>query len=297
MYVSWSPSSAQATSNASSAQTSLQKTQQQISTGKSINDASDNAALWDMATSNYSQSGAVSAVMTSQQGMTLPLAATSQSAVGGIANTLNAMRNNLIALQGGGDQNAILQSLQAQGKALSSSVSQAGLNGVNLLDGSTGAQGDNFLVSYGEYDQGGQTASVNVAAGNLVNSAGTGTFQAAKASGSGAATDLTALTANDLSPGNIAQTLANLNAAQDQLQSVAGNVGAFNNLVGQAYNTNATSQIDLANATAGVDNADMAEESTQMSAQNVQQQLAVMAQGIANRSSANVLKLFQQNAA
>jgi len=297
MYVSWSPSSAQATSNASSAQTSLQKTQQQISTGKSINDASDNAALWDMATSNYSQSGAVSAVMTSQQGMTLPLAATSQSAVGGIANTLNAMRNNLIALQGGGDQNAILQSLQAQGKALSSSVSQAGLNGVNLLDGSTGAQGDNFLVSYGEYDQGGQTASVNVAAGNLVNSAGTGTFQAARASGSGAATDLTALTANDLSPGNIAQTLANLNAAQDQLQSVAGNVGAFNNLVGQAYNTNATSQIDLANATAGVDNADMAEESTQMSAQNVQQQLAVMAQGIANRSSANVLKLFQQNAA
>jgi len=297
MYVSWSPSAAQATSNASSAQTSLQKTQQQISTGKSINDASDNAALWDMATSNYSQSGAVSAVMTSQQGMTLPLAATSQSAVSGIANTLNAMRNNLIALQGGGDQNAILQSLQAQGKALSSSVSQAGLNGVNLLDGSTGAQGDNFLVSYGEYDQGGQTASVNVAAGNLVNSAGTGTFQAAKASGSGAATDLTALTANDLSPGNIAQTLANLNAAQDQLQSVAGNVGAFNNLVGQAYNTNATSQIDLANATAGVDNADMAEESTQMSAQNVQQQLAVLAQGIANRSSANVLKLFQQNAA
>lgn len=296
MYVSWSPSSAQATSNASGAQTALQKTQQQISTGKSINDASDDAALWDTATSNYSQSGAVSAVMSSQQGMTLPLAATSQSAVSGIADMLNAMRNNLIALQGGGDQNAILQSLQAQGKALNSAVSQAGLNGVNLLDGSTGAQGDNFLVSYGEYDRGGQTTSVNVSAGNLVNSSGSGTFQAAKASSSGASTDLTALSANDLSPGNIAQTLANLNAAQDQLQSVAGNVGAFNNLVGQAYTTNASSQIDIANATAGTDNADMGQESTQQNAQNVQQQLAIMAQGIANRSSANVLKLFQQNA-
>jgi len=295
MYVSWSPASAQATSNLSAAQTSLQKTQQQESTGKSVNNASDNLALWAMATANYSQSDAVDAVTSSQQALTTPLLSTTLSAVGSISDTLDAMRNNLIALQGGGDQTAILQSLQAQGQALNSAVSGAGLNGVNLLNGSTGAQGSNFLLGYSENSQSAQTTSVNVGDGNLVNGAGSGVFQTAQAASSNQATNFTALTASDLSPANISQTLANLNAAQAQLETVGGNFGASSTLVSQSIAANVASRDDLANAAASMDNADMGQVAMQLSAGQVQQQLAVLSQGIANRSSGAVLRLFQQS--
>ncbi|MBB4200784.1 flagellin [Rhodoblastus sphagnicola] len=297
MYVSWSSASAQATSNTSAAQSSSQITQKQLSTGKSVSDSSENMALWAMATASYSQAGAVSTLSSSQQALTMPLAANTQSAIGAVSDTLNAMRDNLVALQGGGDQNAILQSLQAQGQALTSAVSGAGLNGVNLLDGSSGSQGSTFLLSYAENSDGGpQTDSVNVAAANLVNSGGSGTLQAAQAAGSSSTTNLTSLTASDVSTAKIAQTLSNLNAAQAQLQDVAASIGALSNMVDTANTSATTSQDNLANATAGMDNADMGAVAAQLSASQVQQQLSILAQGVANRSSANVLKLFQQSA-
>jgi flagellin len=189
MYVSWNPSSALATSSLSAAQSSLQRTQQQTATGKSVNDASDNPALWAMATANYSKAGALSAMTSGQQGVALPLASATQSAIGAISGVLNDMRNNLVALQGGGDQNAILQSQQAQGQALNSAVSSAGLNGMNLLDASSAPNGSSFLLAYNEWSGGAQTMSVNIGAASLIDHSGsTGVFQTAKAAGSSQAT-------------------------------------------------------------------------------------------------------------
>jgi flagellin len=293
MYVSFNSSSAQALSNFSTAQSALQTTMRQISTGKTVNDASDNAALWAMATSNYSDNGALSAVASSQQGLAMPTISASQTAIGGINSVMNDMRDNLVALQGGGDQSAILTSLQAQGKALTSAVSNAGFNGVNLLDSSTATSGSNFLLGYSEWSGGAE--SLNVTAGSLTNSSGpTGVLQNAQASGSSQASDFTALTANDVSTANIAQTLANLNAAQSQVQTIGGAVGASSNQVGQANSSVLTLQNNMANATAAMDQTNMDSAAAQLAAGNVSEQLASLATTIANRSSANVLRLFQQ---
>lgn len=297
MYVSWDPSSAQALNSLSATQSSLQKTRSHLSTGKSVDDSSENAALWALATTNYSASSAISAMIGSQQSTAMPLSSSTELAIGAISGALDAMQNNLIALQGGGDQTAILQSLQAQGQQLTSAVSSAGLAGVNLLDGSTAPNGSTFMTSYAEWGGGGQTSSVNVAAASLIDASGAGAFQTAQAAGSTAPTDLTALTASDVSAANISQTLANLNAAQTQLQSVAGAIGAFGNIMDQSNAAATSQQINLANATAGMDNADMGAVATQLAAGQAQQQLAVLAASIANQSHKSVLQLFQQNAA
>jgi flagellin len=297
MYVSWDPSSAQALNSLAAAQSSLQKTQSQLSTGKSVNDSSENAALWAMATANYSQSGALAAMTTSQQSTAMPLASSTESAIGAISGVLDAMQNNLIALQGDGDQTATLQSLQSQGQQLQSAVNSAGLAGVNLLDGSTAPTGATFMTSYAEWGGGGQNSSVNVPAASLTDTTGTGAFQTAQAAGSTAPTDLTAITASDVSAANISQTLANLNAAQTQLQSVAGAIGAFSNIMDQSNAAATTEQVNIANATAGMDNADMGAVATLLAAGQVQQQLATLAASIANQSHKSVLQLFQQNAA
>jgi flagellin-like hook-associated protein FlgL len=218
----------------------------------------------------------------------------SQTAIGGISDVMNSMRANLVALQGGGDQSAGLASLQAQGQALTQAVSAAGLNGVNMLDASTASSGgSNFLLGYSEYSQ---SQTVNVSAASLTSSSGsTGLLQNAQAAGSTQASNFTALTANDVSAANIAQTLNNLNAAQSQVQTVAGAIGAASNLVNQSNSFDLTTQNNIANATAGTDQTDMDAASTQLAASNVSTQLATIAANIANRSSASVLALFQQS--
>jgi len=67
------------------------------------------------------------------------------------------------------------------------------------------------------------------------------------------------------------------------------------NLVSQSNSFALTMQNNIANATAGTDQTDMAAASTQLAASNVSAQLATIAANIANRSSASVLALFQQS--
>jgi flagellin-like hook-associated protein FlgL len=67
-------------------------------------------------------------------------------------------------------------------------------------------------------------------------------------------------------------------------------------MVGRANAFAVDQQVNLANATAGLDNADMGAVATQLSADQVKQQLATLATSIANRSHASVLQLFKQGA-
>jgi flagellin len=290
-------SSAAAVNSVYAAQAASQKTMDQIATGKAVNKSSDNMALWATATANYSESGVLSAVTTSQQGEAMPMISASETAIGGISDVMNSMRDNLVALQGGGDQNATLASLQAQGQALNQAVSAAGLDGVNMLDASTSSSGGSrFMLAYSEYQGGGQTSSLQVNAASLTSSSGsTGLLQNAQAAGSSQASNFTALTANDVSAANIAQTLNNLNAAQSQVEAIGGALGGDANLVGQANSAAVTKQDNIANGTAATDQTDMGAASTQLAASNVSAQLAILATSIANRSSASVLRLFQQN--
>ena len=114
----------------------LNITQNQVSSGLAVANASDNAAYWSIATELNSDSGmttaANSALTQSQAVMD-----TANSAIQSVITTINSIQTALTeATNPGVDYNTINTTLASLSKQLTDAVGGASFNGTNLLDGS-----------------------------------------------------------------------------------------------------------------------------------------------------------------
>lgn len=290
------PSAITALQSLRNTQQSLNVAQKEISTGLKISSAADNASTWSIAETMKSDQGVLRTLSDSlsESSSLLNVASAAVTSAIKVMNDIKAAVAQ--AQQPGADTAKVGTSLTQLGQQLKSIVSSASFTGVNLLDGS-GTGTAKFVASY--TDNGGTAASVigtiDLTTTKLVDTAspGSGILEAAQATGAGASTDFTNLSATDVSAANVADTLSNADKAIADLTTYASQIGAVQSRVTSQANFVNTLNEALTTGVSSLIDADMNETSTRLQALQTQQQLGVQSLSIANQNAQLILKLFQ----
>jgi len=297
--------------NLSATQKSLSITQAQISSGLRVSTASDNAAYWSISNTLRSDTGALSAVSDALN-LGSSVLGVANAALNSTLTYLNRIKADVVSAQQSGTSTAQVQTdIAAQQQTLLATLTSASLNGVNLLDGSSGTSAS-FVSSFTRNASGAtslQTLSVSTSgtsgtqvggAGGILavslgafsgagvgGAAGTGAGAGTYAAGSLLAINITTASSSDL---------AKLQVGIDNLINQVNGAGAQLGSVTTAVNNQQTFVTTLSNAlTSGVGSlvdADMNLASTRLQALQTQQQLGIQALSIANQNSQLILKLF-----
>jgi flagellin len=252
----------------------LNQAQGRISTGLSIANAKDNAAVWSIAQDQRADIGALGAVKMSLDRAT-SIAQVTMTAGESVSDLLVQIKEKVVAAMdpsldtpSRGALNADYKSLLRQ---IQQVVSAANFNGANLLNGSLSAN-IKFLA--------------NESATNFV------TLSVKNMSLGGAI--LTMASTSSIGTSTIATTvMARIDASLTNVNSALGDIGAQAKQIEnhQVFISKLTDVL-----TQGVGNlvdADMAKEGARLQALQVQQQLGAQALSIANQAPQIVLSLFK----
>jgi len=243
-----------------------------ISTGQKVSSARDDPATWAIAQTQRAESRALTSVMGSlQRGQSIADVALSGAET--ISDLLLQMKEKALAASdptlSATDKAALSEDYVALRKQIDRAASTAEFGGVNLI--SSGSAG---------------------AVRALTNASGSSTLDidhvdlsTTGGAISGTVADLTgAIGATELA--NIDSAIRSVNAAAAKFGTGAKSLDRHLTFVGK--------QQDVIDAGVGrLVDADLARESARLSALQVQQQLAVMALGIANRGPSMLLQLFR----
>ena len=259
--------------NLSNTATQLGKVQNVISTGKMVNTAADDGAVWSIANTMTSKVSALDAVKDSLNRATSTVDV-AMSAGQQVSDLLTQLKTKALAASDTSLNTTSRQAMNANFKSLLSQISDvvnnASFNGVNMINsGGTTVQA---LAS----DSG--TSKITVAAqnlslgGSLVTIASAASFATAAAASAYVATLTTDIT-------NVNTALTNLGTGSNAL---AGQL-SFVSKLQDSLNTGISNLVD----------ADMAAESAKLQALQTKQQLGIQALSIANQSTSSVLSLFR----
>ncbi|MBE3637824.1 flagellin [Mangrovicoccus algicola] len=146
--------------------TGLEKVQSEISTGKTIANAKDNSAIWAISKVMESDVNGFRAISDSLS-LGESTVAVAQTAAETIQDLLNEIKTKIVAAQGDNvDRTKLNNDVDALKNQISSVVSAAQFNGLNLVDGSTATT--NVLSSIDRDSTGTVTANyISVLAQNL----------------------------------------------------------------------------------------------------------------------------------
>jgi len=248
--------------------------QNRINTGRKVDSAKDNGAIWAIAQGQRAEIAALSAVKDS---LDRGSSAVDVSLAGGeaVSDLLIQLKEKALSatdtsLTTAG-RAALNEDFRAIRDQITSSVSNASFNGVNLLDGSTGSAGYGALSN--------TTGSTIKVAGEDLSLGGTNVTVAATSSIATASSATAALALVNASIENVSASLARLGTGAKALDSTNNFVGKLSDAI-----------------EAGVGNlvdADLAKESARLQSLQTKQQLGVQALSIANQSSSILLGLFR----
>jgi flagellin len=282
------------------------QTQNRISTGLRVADASDNAAYWSIATTMRGDRSSISAVSDA-----LGLgSATAEIAAKGIESAIDIagkIKDKLLAARTPGvDRSKIQSEITELQESLKAVVDGASFNGQNWLKGdstdtttsrtivSSFTRGSDGAISIG-------TITVDLDATRLVDTAASGSaaglLDTQQTSGS------TTYTVLDLDISSLTDDADDLGVIEDMLSSVDDAISSMTDAASSlgAIKTRIDIQKDFADAMkAAIDkgvgqlvDADMNEESTRLQALQVRQQLGIQALSIANQQAQSILSLFR----
>jgi flagellin len=294
-------------------QKSLTETQNRISTGMRVAEASDNAAYWSIATTMRSDKASLSTVQDAL-GLGASLVDVSYTALNSAIDVVNQIKSKLVAAREPGIDKAKVQTeiteLQKQLTSIASSASFSGQNWLSVDSSASGFNATKSIVS--SFTRTGSAVAVQTididtskmvlfdgntttpgggildakraADGTVDNTAGTFTVSTL---------NISTLTDSTTDTAKLNSYISGADAAIKDMTDAAGSLGAVKSRIGiqQTFVKGLMDAIDRG-VSALVD-ADMNEESTKLQALQVQQQLGVQALSIANSSSQVILKLFQ----
>ena len=309
--------------NLAATQSALASTQSQISSGLRVADAKDNAAYWSISTTMKSDVSALSSV-TDALNLGGSVVSTATAAVDATLTIMNKLKADLVTAQTPGTSASQVQTdIVAQQKSLLDILSAASFNGVNLLDGSQGANPTSIVASFARSTSGGVSSSnigtisiaTQSAAGTTGGTALTGTngilaaaiatttangtagTSTTGATGASGTYDATSILAFQITSSTSAADLTTLSTAIDSAINSITAAGAALGTASTQISNQSTFVTALSDAiTSGVGSlvdADMNEASTRLNALQTQQQLGVQSLSIANQNSQLILKLFQ----
>lgn len=252
----------------------LDVVQGRINTGKKVNNAKDNGAIWAIAQGQRSEISALGAVKDSlargSSAVDVSLAAGES-----VSDLLSQMKEKALAATDKSLTTSARSALNEDFKAIrdqiTTVVSNAKFNGVNMLDGSTGTGGYKALSNT-------TGATIKVSGENLSLAGGKVTVTAAQTIGTSTLA-AAALTAVNTSIDNVSASLARLGTGSKSLETHATFVGKLSD----ALETGVGNLVD----------ADLAKESARLQSLQTKQQLGVQALSIANSSTSVLLGLFR----
>ena len=259
--------------NLNSTNAELASTQNRINTGKRINNAKDNGAIWAIAQNQRATSSSLNAVKESLQRAqsTVDVAISAGETV---SDLLLQMKEKALAAADTSLDAASRTALNTEFTALrdqvTKAVNNADFNGVNMVK-----SGGVSIAALANADA---SSKITVAAQNL--SLGGGVVTVA------AGTTITTVATASAAIALVNASIANVSSSLSQLGTGSKSLGSHLNFVGKLQDS-----IDV-----GIGNlvdADLAKESAKLQALQTKQQLGVQALSIANQSSSILLGLFR----
>lgn len=259
--------------NLQSVNTSLEKTQDEISTGKSIGSAKDNSAIWAISKVMESDVSGFNAIKDS---LALGQSTVAVASAGAeqITDILKEMKEKVVAATGENvDHSKITADVNALKEQVTSIIAASQFNGANLLN----ADGGNITVlSSLDRDSTGAVSASNITVASV-------NFE-----------DNLDLTTINVSSSTNAD--ASINAIETLIQTAvdgAASLGAANKRIGDQSNFVTKVTDAMKTGIGSMVDADMEEASAKLQALQVQQQLGVQALSIANKAPQQLMALFR----
>jgi flagellin len=291
---------------------SMETTQERISSGLRVATAADNAAYWSIATTMRSDNKALSAV---QDALGLGAAKTdvASSAMENSKDVVDEIKKKLVtASEPGVDKSKIqkeIKELQNQLVSIAKSASFSGENWVytdpNNAAGTKSVVGSfnrdakgNVSLTTLQYDTNKSSLiEVNASGANVTNGTGLLSSNISYTDTTGATVSLTfsvlSLDITSMTNGALSQALSGVDSVLTQMTDAAADLGALNSRIDlqKGFVENLSDSIEK--GVGRLVDADMNEESTRLKALQTQQQLGIQALTIANTNSQNILSLFR----
>ena len=258
----------------------LTQVQKQVSTGYRVADAQDDGAAYSVAQGIRSTVGALTSA-NQQLGTVQGLLSTTESGLNNISNMAASMRDILVKLSDssttGADQVNYTQQYNSMLANVKTFIQDADYNGKSLIGNLTGSNGTFSRVAVAR-NESGSTYGIATFSGSAMY----GSIAFTSTQLSGASTVAAMITATG--------TFVNqFNAVNKALTGIGSNINYVNNQV--SYNSD---KIDSLNTGVGaLVDANLAQESAQLQALQIRQQLGTQSLSIANQAPASLLSLFK----
>ncbi len=287
----------------------IETTQQRISTGYAVSEASDNAAYWSIATTMRSDNAALGTVQDAL-GLGAAKVDVAYTGMNSAMEVVDEIKTKLVAAREPGVDRTKIQSeiteLQAQLTGISTAASFSGENWLSIDSTVAGFSGTRSIVSSFNRAADG-SVSVSTIDITITNTAlfdpdaggvgvGGGLLDTDFATTTNGfdvnVSDLNITTAGVLDA-DIDDMISGVDAALQSMTTAASDLGASKKRI-DMQNEFVGNLMDAIDRGIGkLVDADMTEESTRLSALQVQQQLGVQALSIANANSQTILSLFR----
>lgn len=276
----------------------LEQTQNRIATGLRINEASDNASYWSIASSMKSDNKANSAVQDAL-GLGAGKVDTAYTGINDIKTQIESMKELLVSAQGASqeDQQKIATQIKGIQEQIKSSATNATYAGTNLLLNDGSANADLKIVS--SYNRTGNSVTVDTidiasADTRVFGKNADGTIDTTQGFAAGVvSTAFFDPSTAALDDAAIKSAMDTVETALSSLTTGAANLGAAKSRIDTQSGFLSKLSDSIDKGVGALIDADMNKESARLSALQVQQQLGVQALSIANSSSQNILSLFR----
>ena len=280
---------------------SLSTTQNRISTGQRVATASDNAAYWSIATSMRADNAALSAVSDSL-GLSAATVDTQYTALTSVLGSdgnsgLNKLQSLLVEAKTAGIDRAKIQSEITQIQSdMKNTANAATFNSVNWLSATATTPATVSLVS--SFSRVGGTPTINsitvtTANYSLYPATQGGFLDKVSGTASIDTINISALTDSAADQATLDGYIAQVTGAINSVSSAAADLGAIKNRISNNSEFVKSLMDSVTRGIGQLVDADMNQESTRLSALQVQQQLGVQALSIANNNSQSLLSLFR----
>lgn len=254
---------------------SLAKTQSDISTGKSVASAKDNAAIWAISKVMESDVSGFSAISDSLA-LGQSTVAVAQDGAEQITDLLKQMKEKIVSATGSNvDHTKLAAEVDELKNQVTSIIAGSQFNGSNLLSAENSATGIDILSSLDRDGTGAVTAqTINVASVDFE----------------------TNLDLSDIDVSDATTATTSLAAIETHIQTAVDGAAALGASAARLENQSTfVSKITdaMTNGIGALVDADMEEASARLQALQTQQQLGIQALSIANQAPQNILALFK----
>jgi flagellin len=263
-----------------STQQQLAVTQKQISTGYRVADSTDDGAAYSIALNIRSTVGALTSA-NQQLGNVQGLLSTTQSGLNNISNMMGSMRDVLVKLSDssvqGNDRTNYIHQYASMLSNVQTFVQDANYNGKTLIGDMTGSSGSFGRIAVAR-NENGSTYGIATFGGSAMY--GSISFTSTQLAGASTVAALITATGSFLNQQN---------AVGSALNTIGSSINYVNNQT--TYNND---KINSLNSGLGsLIDANLAQESAQLTSLQIRQQLGTQALSLANQAPQSLISLFR----